>query len=160
MQPASQCSTSSSLQLLSHRKNGNRSTFLRSSRCCVCGTCSESYSSASADFLGFRWVSNDQSVRDLGYASEIGGIHILTFGDGVSCTDAETGENCNCALITARDGAGIPGDDLLSYTDIDVRDDLCDRTPQMAAFCPILTGEDGSSGLGLTNIIAVNNTPF
>ena len=113
---------------------------------------------ASANFLGFRYADNDQSVRDLGYASEIGGIHILTFGDGVGCTDAQTEDNCNCALLTARDGAAVQDDNPLSYSDINIRNDLCSNVPQMAAFCPILDGEDGSSGLGLTNIIAVNET--
>ncbi len=82
---------------------------------------------------------------------------INTFGDGVGTTNAQTRENVNCALITGRDGAATQSDDPLSYHDINVRDDLCGGVPQMAPFCPMLDGEDGSSGLGITNIVPVDD---
>ncbi|KAJ7691016.1 hypothetical protein B0H17DRAFT_1201362 [Mycena rosella] len=113
---------------------------------------------AKTEFLGYRNASNDQSVRDLGYMGNIGSTYILTFGDGVGTTNAKTRTDSGCAFITARDGAGLPGSDPLSYADVNLRKDLCGGVPQMARFCPELSGETDSSGLGITNIVGLNDT--
>ena len=131
---------------------------------------------ASADYVGARLSDNTQTIRDLGWVGQVGKalirpyiavtkltsqkgeMWITTFGDGVGCTNATQQENCGCAFITGRDGAGVLDDDPLSYHDVNVRTDLCSGTPQMAAFCPKLGDEDDTAGLGLTNIAAVNAT--
>lgn len=87
-----------------------------------------------------------------------GDIWINTFGDGVGCKNAATGDTCGegCAYITGRDGGAVQGDDPLKYNDLKVRTDICGGVPQMGPFCPILPGEADSSGLGITNVVPVN----
>lgn len=37
---------------------------------------------------------------------------------------------------------------MLEFTDVNIRTDVCNGVPQMARFCPELSGEADSSGFG------------
>lgn len=111
------------------------------------------------------WAIKAISASSSGYSVFVllktvasGSTWINTFGDGVGCTNAANATGCNCAYITGRDGGAVQGNDPLRYKDIVTRTDLCGGIPQMAPFCPILAGENASSGLGITNVVAVNDT--
>lgn len=93
---------------------------------------------------------------------------MLSFGDAAGSknhltfdqTQPAGSPNGVCAYITARDGGGVQSDNPLYYRDINVITNIggCGSTPQMGYWCPKIAGEEDSQGLGITNVVAVNDT--